>query len=162
MGQITPLNFPRGSQEFEELRREVVDLTQRTGKRPLVRLFKLGGPKQWSAQAAFARGFFEVSGCAIDEAVVATTRMGETGPGQHQTAASVGVLCGGDADYLQFGPDIIKRLKVDNPYMKVFIAGSPEENEEVDRKDGVDGFVSQKTDCLAFLRKLIRQLEESD
>ena len=133
---------------FESLR----DAADAAAARPTVFLANLGDIATHTARATFAKNLFEVGGA---EAV---------GDGGHDTAKSlaaafassgarVACICSSDAVYAEWGPAAAAAL-VEAGAERVYLAGSPGEDEQSLREAGVADFVHLGCDVLSTLRGL--------
>jgi methylmalonyl-CoA mutase len=155
---ISLLTFPRAAEGYEELRSNITKHAAETGKRPAIWLAKFGHPKQWTARAEFARGFFGVGGYEMLENLEGANTTGEAFASASSASAQVVVLCATDEDYVEIVPDFVSRLKQSHPDIYVILAGYPVDRIEEYRQAGIDGFIHMRAECLSFLQELNQHL----
>lgn len=155
---IPELTFSRAAEGYEALRSCVTKVWDKTGERPAIWLAKFGRPKQWTARAEFARGFFGVGGYAIQENIGGASTMDEALVDASSTLAQVVVLCATDKDYEEIAPNFVSRLKQSRPDVYVILAGYPVDRLEEYQQAGVDSFIHIRTECLTFLQELNQRL----
>lgn len=155
---ISKLTFPRAAEGYEELRSNVAKHEEETGKRPAIWLAKFGGPKQWTARAEFARGFFGVGGYEILENLGGASTSDEALVAASETSAKVVVLCATDEDYVEIVPNFVSRLKQNRPDVHVILAGYPVDRIEEYKQVGIDSFIHMRAECLTFLQELNQHL----
>lgn len=155
---IPPLSFPRASEGFENLRKQVSGHESATGERTVIWLAKFGLPKQWSARAEFSRSFFSIGGYEIRENVGGAPSIEKALHAAKAASPHVVVMCASDEDYEKLVPDFVSQLKHETPSTWVILAGNPKGRLEDYQGAGVDEFVHVRSECLAFLQKLNNQL----
>jgi methylmalonyl-CoA mutase len=148
--QLVALRPFRIASVFEELRLE----TERSGKRPVVYLFKFGDPAWVTSRARFAGNFFAVAGYQIlDSPVWDALENGlrdvlEAGP-------DILVLCSSDDTYPALAPPVLSALK---DRTIVAIAGDPADHSDSLIKAGIEHFINVNSHLLETLRAFNRIL----
>ena len=150
--EVEPLSLFRGADEFEELRLAV----DRLEKQPVVFLLTLGDPVMRKARSQFSHGFFGCAGYKLidnigfsdpEEGVYAAVKAG----------ADIVVVCSSDEEYADYIPRINQLMKVKNNKPILVVAGEPDCMDDL-RKEGVDHFISLRSNLLETLREYNREL----
>lgn len=148
------LNFPRLSENFEQLREESIRIAQMRGYPPTVFLANMGSLKQHKARADFSRGFFETGGFEViypagfDNEIDAANTAAES-------KTDVIVICSTDDTYPEIVPKFINKLNERNCKAKIVLAGYPKDQVEAHKKSGVDEFIYVGANALEILKSLI-------
>ena len=152
MPAITRVPVIRAAEGYERLRAA-------SGKNPpRVWLAKFGPPKQSKARADFASGFFSPGGCDVRQQAAGAKSVEEALEQAAASNARVVVVCSTDDTYPEIIPAFVPALKAKMPGVKVFLAGFPADQIEAHKAAGVDDFIHIKSDCLAFLTHLNKEL----
>lgn len=154
---ILPLPRRRAAEPFEALRAAADAYAAKHGHRPQIFMANIGSLANHKPRADFTAGFFKVGGfelvrtdgfAAVADAVQAAVRSGITAV----------VLCGTDADYPNFVPPFVQRLKAERPGAIAILAGYPKKYAETFKAAGVDQFIYQGADCYVLNQQLQAQL----
>jgi methylmalonyl-CoA mutase len=146
---LEPLPCTRLAEPFEQLRDASDRMLARTGARPKIFLATLGKLSDFSAQAAFARSFFEAGG------IEATANDGfadrdEMVAAFKQSGAKLACLCSSDDIYAREAIDAAKALR--RVGATLWFAGRPGKIESELVTAGISGVISAGCDALAALR----------
>ncbi|WP_449536880.1 methylmalonyl-CoA mutase family protein [Ferdinandcohnia sp. Marseille-Q9671] len=162
--QMTVDKIPqvRISESFEKLRKASEYHLQSTGERPKIGLLNLGTIPEHKPRADFISGFFEAGGFqvvrddgyqAIEAAIAGAKAM------KLQTF----VFCGKDDRYGELIPAIAKELMLQNPAIRLYIAGQQDEATVAEYKRmGILDFIHIGTDCYGFLESLQKEMGVQD
>ncbi len=152
---VTPVAAFSAGTDFERIRRITQDLNAaETGV--LMILLSDSAPlraRRGFVTGALQTGGFQISGELIldDEAEL---------PAQYATAAErIVLLCGSDDDYTRELPRLGPLLKETRPAILLLLAGSPDSQEAVFRKAGIDHFLHRRTDLPQLFEALLAEPE---
>ena len=142
----------RGSQTFEALRLSTEAFEKDGHKKPSVFLFTFGNLAMRKARAGFTTNFF---GCVgyniIDNAGFKTAEEGVNAA--LKSKAEIIVFCSSDDEYAEFVPEACKKLKSDNPGLKIIVAGNPSQTADQLKEAGVNDFINVRSNVLDTLGK---------
>jgi methylmalonyl-CoA mutase len=142
---------------FEALRDKSDAMLKKSGARPKIFLANLGTAAEFTARAAFARGFFETGGIeAIDSG-------GFSDPAALAVAfstsgAAMACLCSSDKAYASHAVAAAKALQGAGA-KHIYLAGRAGEQEAALRAAGVGDFIFAGGDALAMLQEAWRLME---
>ena len=142
---------------FEALRDKSDAMLKKSGARPKIFLANLGTAAEFTARAAFARGFFETGGIeAIDSG-------GFSDPAALAVAfstsgAAMACLCSSDKAYASHAVAAAKALQGAGA-RHIYLAGRAGEQEAALRAAGVGDFIFAGGDALAMLQEAWRRME---
>ena len=143
---------------FERLRDRSDRILAEKGTRPRVFLANLGTPADFTARAAFAKGFFETGGIeAVD-----TAGFGEPATlaaAFKASAADLVCLCSSDKVYPALAGLAAKALQAAGA-THIYLAGRPGEQEAALRAAGVSEFIFAGGDALAVLQEAWLRMEQ--
>ncbi|MBE6300835.1 MAG: methylmalonyl-CoA mutase small subunit [Parabacteroides distasonis] len=140
---IIPLDFSRGSSEFEALRLA----TEKSGKTPKVFMLTIGNLAMRLARSQFSSNFFACAGYqVIDNLGFETVEAGiEAGI---EAGAEIIVLCSSDDEYAELAPAAYKAL---NGRAEFVVAGAPTCMDDL-KALGIDQFINVKSNVLETLK----------
>lgn len=146
---LKPIRPFRLASDFERLRLD----TERSGKRPVVYLFKYGDHGWRTARSQFSANFFGCAGYEIIDQPGSDSL--EAGIEKARVAnADIIVLCSSDDNYSSFASAVFKAL---NERSIIVIAGYPDSVGEL-RKSGIEHFIHKKLNLLETLKEFNRML----
>jgi methylmalonyl-CoA mutase len=140
---LKPVEFSRGSEEFEKIRIAV----DNASRRPVVFLLAIGNHVMRRARAQFSAGFFGCAGYKIidtegydtvDEGIEAALK----------TEADIVVICSSDEEYPIYASVIMARFRGKSI---VVIAGNPPNIDRL-KSQGLENFISMRSDILESLK----------
>ncbi|MBN1388840.1 MAG: methylmalonyl-CoA mutase small subunit [Bacteroidales bacterium] len=147
--EVEPLPAFRAADEFENLRMAVDSMK----KTPVVFMLTIGDNVMRKAKSQFSQGFF---GCAgykvIDNIGFSSPEEGCSAA--EEAGADIVVVCSSDEEYADYVPRINKLLKGNSILV---VAGEPECMNDL-RKEGVDHFISMRSNLLETLSDFNREL----
>jgi methylmalonyl-CoA mutase len=150
---------------FEHLRDRSDEMLKAGGVRPTVFLANLGTPADFTAQATFAKSFFETGGIeAVDFLPSSPLPMGEVkdfailAAAFKTSGAALACLCSSDKIYADQAAAAAKALQTAGA-RHIYLAGRPGEQEAALRAAGVNDFVFAGGDALATLQQAYRLME---
>ncbi len=146
-GPLKPVSPFRLASDFERLRLD----TERSGKRPVVYLFKYGDHGWRTARAQFSANFFACAGYEIIDLPAPDTVEAAIEKAKEANADIV-VLCSSDETYTQLAPALTGAL---NKKTIIVVAGYPESADKL-RKSGIEHFIHMKSHLLETLTKFNR------
>jgi methylmalonyl-CoA mutase len=142
---------------FERLRDRSDRILRERGARPKIFLANLGTAADFTARAAFAKGFFETGG------IEAVDSEGFTDPAALAAAfkasgAQLSCLCSSDKVYAGQAVTAAQALQAAGA-RHIYLAGRPGEQEAALRAAGVGDFIFAGGDALAALQEAYRLME---
>jgi len=155
--QIKPLHLHRLAEPYEKLRYRTQEYARKTGKTPDVFLANMGSIPQHKARADFSTSFMQLAAFNILEnkgfqnidAAVSAFK---------DSNAQIVVICSTDDTYPDIVPELTRQIKVFSPDSIVIVAGYPKNHIEAFKKAGVNDFIHLKSNALAFLENLQKQM----
>jgi len=155
--QVKPLHLHRLAEPFETLRYRTQEYTRKTGKTPAVFLANMGPIPQHKARADFSTSFMQLAAFNIlenkgfqdiDEAVSAFKA----------SNARIVVICSTDDTYPDIVPELTRQIKGLSPDNIIIVAGYPKDYIDAFKEAGVNDFIHLKSNALAFLENLQKQM----
>jgi methylmalonyl-CoA mutase len=155
--KFDPLPPMRLATPFEALRDKSDAILTKSGARPKIFLANLGTAADFTARAAFARGFFETGGIEIID------RGGFSDPAALAAAfstsgAAMACLCSSDKAYASHAVVAARALQGAGA-RHIYLAGRPGDQETALRAAGVGHFIFAGGDALAMLQEAWRRME---
>jgi len=155
--QVKPLHLHRLAEPFEKLRYRTQEYARNTGKTPSIFLVNMGPIPQHKARADFSTSFFQLAAFDIleNKGFQSTAEAIST---FKDSTARIAVICSTDVTYPELVPELatkIKELSADNI---VIVAGYPKDYIQAFKDAGVDDFIHLKSNALAFLENLQKQM----
>lgn len=146
---VEPLEFGRGSEEFEALRLA----TEAAAQRPKVFMLKLGNLAMRQARGQFSANFFACAGYEIDDNL--GYKSVDAGvKAALNSKADIVVICSSDDEYAEFAPEAYNALK----HKAIFVvAGAPACMDDLKAK-GIENFIHVRTNALEELKRFNSKL----
>ncbi|MCC8144465.1 MAG: methylmalonyl-CoA mutase small subunit [Tannerellaceae bacterium] len=140
---VQPLDFSRGSSEFEALRLA----TEKSGKTPKVFMLTMGNLAMRLARSQFSCNFFACAGYkVIDNLGFDTVEAGVDAA--VASGAEIVVLCSSDDEYVDLAPAVYKAL---DGRAEFVVAGAPACTDEL-KAQGIEQFINVKSNVLETLK----------
>lgn len=142
----------RGGQAFEDLRLATEIFIKNGGSPPKIFLYPFGSQSMRKFRANFTANFFGCAGYKIidnpgfknpDKGIKAALDSG----------AQIVVLCSSDDEYPAMVPVIADGIRKQNPFVKIIIAGYPEDSIDQLKAAGVDDFIHLRSNLVEVLTK---------
>jgi len=154
---VSVIRIHRGTEAFEELRKNSEQYKERTGSRPGVFLANIGPVAQYKPRVDFVTGFFETGGFEVEQNQ-GFSSVDEAAQAAIASNASIVVICSTDDTYCESVPTLAHAIKQSNPETTVLVAGNPPTDEAtLYWQAGVDDFIHLKTNCYEMLLHLQKQ-----
>lgn len=138
-----PLDFTRGSEDFETLRLA----TEKADKRPLVFMLKVGNVNFRQARGQFASNFFACAGYEVVDKL-GHAKIEDGVKEALDMKADIVVICSSDDEYAEFAPAAYEMLKDKALFV---VAGAPKCADDLKAK-GVDKFIHVRSNVLEELK----------
>jgi len=149
-GNLSTLNFKRGSSAFDTLRMA----TEKSGKRPKVFMLTIGSLNMRLARAQFSGNFFACAGYEIIDNLGFETP--EEGVAAARAAkADIIVICSSDDEYAELAPKTFELIGKDKEIFAV--AGAPASTEDL-KAIGITNFINVRSNVLQTLQEFNKQL----
>jgi len=155
---VHPVQQMRLAEPYEKLRKRAEKLAKEKTS-PAVGLVCLGKLKNYKARADFISdilapgGIKTVKGQRMEQTKDALNFVDETKL-QHY------ILCGSDDDYKALGLEIVKAIKSNFPQVKLYLAGLPEESDQITLLDnGISQFIHLKSICYEITASILAEME---
>lgn len=139
----------RGGMAFEQLRLHV----DRSGKSPRAFMLTCGTLSMARARSQFACNFFACAGIRVEDNTFFKS-VEEGAEAALKSGAEIVVICASDDDYAELAP---KAKKIIGDSAIFVVAGAPASQPDLE-KNGIDHFVSVKSNVLETLRGYIKEL----
>ena len=152
--QLRKINM---AEMYENLRLATEEFEKEFGKVPKVFLLKIGNPSMRSVRATFSANFF---GCAGYE-VIEDEGFENICAGIEkaiESGAEIVAVCSSDKEYLEFGAEVIEKIKSAKPEAIVVIAGYPRNIVNELEQAGVDDFIHVGSNAYELLSKYHEKL----
>ena len=138
-----PLDFTRGSEDFETLRLA----TEKASKRPLVFMLKVGNVNFRQARGQFASNFFACAGYEVVDKL-GHDKIEDGVKEALDMKADIVVICSSDNEYAELAPAAYEMLKEKAIFV---VAGAPACADELKAK-GMDKFIHVRSNVLEELK----------
>ncbi len=154
---LTPLVPLRRSEPFEELRKGVEAVKEKTGKPLQVFMANMGPLARHKPRSDFSTAFFNVAALetiftpGFDSAEDAAKAALDSG-------VKAVVICGTDDDYTTVVPPLVKQIKAADPGILTIVAGFSPAYVDDFKAAGVDEFIHIKADTFGLLTKISQHL----
>ncbi len=148
-----PLPVRRNADPFEALRARSTAHALTTGSLPKAFLCNLGAIVEHKPRSAFATGFMNAGGVAVvdNDGFATAQAAAEAFAG---SGATLAVVCGSDAQYPQWVPELVPLLRQKGA-REVVLAGRPGEHEAAFAQAGVGTFIFTGADVVTTLAGLL-------
>ncbi len=144
--EVEPLEYFRGSEEFEKLRLSI----EAKEETPTVFLLKVGHPAMRQARAQFVANFFGCAGFQILENLGYNT-VAEGVEDAKKSDSHIVVICSSDDEYATAAPEAYEALKDSAEFV---VAGAPACTDELKEK-GITNFVHVRSNLLGELKRYV-------
>ncbi|MBT2754805.1 methylmalonyl-CoA mutase [Mesobacillus foraminis] len=155
-----PVPSIRLAEPFEELRYKAAEIEKLSGKKPAIGLIVLGELQQHKPRVDFIRGIMAAGGIETLKSPMVTESMEAI-----EFIKSTGLIhicvCGGNRQYEEMVPRLIKEIKSVLPHVKLSLAGFPEEEMRKElTAGGIEKYIHAKINSWELLSNLLQELEE--
>ena len=154
--ECSPLPQHTAAGEFEALRDRSAAHADQTGSRPTAFLCNLGSIPEHKARATFAAGFLQSGGIACLDNDGFADIMGAVAA-YRAANTSIAVLCGSDAQYAEWVPNLVPELRAAGAQY-IVVAGKPGETEQQQRDAGVTDYIFMGADVVGTIEDLFARL----
>ncbi|HAQ08559.1 MAG TPA: methylmalonyl-CoA mutase [Bacillus bacterium] len=154
---FTSLNMARLAEPYEELRFRAKRL-EKAGLLPSVGLICLGELKQHKPRADFIASMLSAGGIDADRSGEINTVSAAVNFIK-STDAKQFVICGDHAAYESFGPVFAKDITRQNPEVKLYLAGIPQEKESEWKTAGIQEFLHIRSNAYQILSSMLQEME---